>query len=496
MDFGLLPPEVNSGLMYSGPGPGPMLAAAGGWEEVAAELEATASSYSAQLGELAGAWTGPSSLAMSEAATPYVVWLQANSAQAAQTAAQAYSAAAAYETAFAMTVPPPLIAANRIQLVTLVATNWLGQNTPAIAAAEAEYAQMWAQDATAMYTYAGEAETASTLEPFDEAPQTTNPSGQDAQARALAQTTTNETVNQVTNTINQTLTIGNNDARGILPGETLIIGNGHTYNAIIIEQGGHLVVFDGGTLTIEESGTLTNNGTLTVAGGGTLNINGGALTNTGTIGVTGTINVSTGGTLTNTGTINAGSLNSIINVSTGGTLTNTGSLYNGSSGTININTGGTLTNTGTTAGYLSNTGTINVNTGGTLTNTTGGTVNNVSGTVNINTGSTLTNTGTLTNGSRATLYIGAGETINGGDAILPQGPVGPNGFTFSGIRIANFGTFTVTPPPAPPAVGPAALPGLSGLEAGLAGTSGIQPQFDYNETMAAMDAFWSSFQPG
>ena len=47
-----------------------------------------------------------------------------------------------------------MIAANRTQLASLVATNIFGQNTPAIAANEAQYGEMWAQDATAMYGYA------------------------------------------------------------------------------------------------------------------------------------------------------------------------------------------------------------------------------------------------------------------------------------------------------------------------------------------------------
>src|SRR5262249_52766276 len=55
-------------------------------------------------------------------------------------------AAATYEAAFAMTVPPPVIAANRALLSALVATNWLGQNTPAIAAQEGVYEAMWAAD--------------------------------------------------------------------------------------------------------------------------------------------------------------------------------------------------------------------------------------------------------------------------------------------------------------------------------------------------------------
>ncbi|MGV7406311.1 PPE domain-containing protein, partial [Mycobacterium kansasii] len=72
-----------------------------------------------------------------------------------QAAAQARMAVAAYETAISSVVPPPLIAANRVQLATLLARNVFGQNTAAIAAVEAEYAQMWAQDAAAMYAYAG-----------------------------------------------------------------------------------------------------------------------------------------------------------------------------------------------------------------------------------------------------------------------------------------------------------------------------------------------------
>ena len=42
IDFGALPPEVNSGRMYAGPGAGSMLAAAAGWNGLAAELESAA----------------------------------------------------------------------------------------------------------------------------------------------------------------------------------------------------------------------------------------------------------------------------------------------------------------------------------------------------------------------------------------------------------------------------------------------------------------------
>ncbi|MDQ2628518.1 MAG: PPE family protein [Actinomycetota bacterium] len=190
MDFGALPPEINSGRMYSGPGSGPMLAAAAAWEALAAELSSTASSYNSVVTSLAQAWSGPTAAAMSSAAQPYWGWMGSTAAQAAQSSAQARAAAAAYDAAFAATVPPPLIEANRSLLLSLIATNILGQNTAAIAATELEYAAMWAQDAAAMYGYAGVSASATTLPSFAPPPQTTNPAGLHAQSAAAGQAAT------------------------------------------------------------------------------------------------------------------------------------------------------------------------------------------------------------------------------------------------------------------------------------------------------------------
>jgi PPE-repeat protein len=187
-DFGALPPEINSGRMYVGPGAGPMLAAAAAWDELAAELQSTAASYGSTIeGLTVGPWTGPSSIAMAAAAAPYVTWMNATSAQAEEAASQAKLAASAYELAFAATVPPPVIAANRALLMTLIATNILGQNTAAIAATEAQYMEMWAQDAAAMYGYAGSSASASQLTPFAAPPQTTNSAATTAQSAAVSQ---------------------------------------------------------------------------------------------------------------------------------------------------------------------------------------------------------------------------------------------------------------------------------------------------------------------
>ncbi|MCV7440885.1 PPE family protein [Mycobacterium paraense] len=190
MDYGALPPEINSGRMYAGPGAGSMLAAAAGWDGLAADLRAGASGYEVVISALTGGpWLGPSSMAMAAAAAPYVAWMNATAGQAELAAAQAQAAAAAYAAAFAATVPPPEIAANRALLMMLIATNFFGQNTPAIAATEAQYAEMWAQDAAAMYGYAaGSAAATAPVTPFTPAPETTNLAGLAAQGAAGAQT--------------------------------------------------------------------------------------------------------------------------------------------------------------------------------------------------------------------------------------------------------------------------------------------------------------------
>ncbi|OBH84748.1 PPE family protein [Mycobacterium sp. E2989] len=213
LDFGALPPEINSGRMYVGAGSGPLLAAAAAWDELAAELQAAGVSYHSTIEMLAtGPWTGPSSIAMAAAAAPYVVWMQATGAQAEEAGAQAKLAAGAYEAAFAATVPPPVIAANRALLAALIATNFLGQNTPAIAATEAQYMEMWAQDAAAMYGYAASSAAASQLTPFAEPPKTTNESAGPMQAAAVTQSgaqSSSNTAAQLSTAMQPMLNAGN-----------------------------------------------------------------------------------------------------------------------------------------------------------------------------------------------------------------------------------------------------------------------------------------------
>ncbi|MCV6963623.1 PPE family protein, partial [Mycobacterium intermedium] len=90
MNFATLPPEINSLRMFAGAGVGPMLSAAAAWDDLAEELAAVAESFGEVTSGLSGgAWQGPASVAMAEAATPYVSWLNTVTAQAEQASAQA-----------------------------------------------------------------------------------------------------------------------------------------------------------------------------------------------------------------------------------------------------------------------------------------------------------------------------------------------------------------------------------------------------------------------
>lgn len=185
-----------------GPGAASMLAAANAWDGLATVLNSAAVSYGRVIvGLSVESWLGPASASMAAAAAPYAGWLSAAAVQAERTAAQARAAAAAYESAFAMTVPPPLITDNRQQLISLAETNLLGQNSPAIEALQAEYAEMWAQDAAAMFSYAASSEAASTLSPFTAPTQAADPGAPTAAAAAAAQTA----MNLMSSISNQTL---------------------------------------------------------------------------------------------------------------------------------------------------------------------------------------------------------------------------------------------------------------------------------------------------
>jgi PPE-repeat protein len=175
------PPEVISALMYAGAGAGPLMAAAAAYANLAAEVSATATQWESIVSTLTtGPWTGGGSAAAAAAAQPIVAYLNETAAALEQASAEATASAAAYEAAFAATVPPAEIAANRTLLSTLVATNFLGVNSAAIAATEAQYAEMSVQDTTMYAAYQAASAAASALTPVTPLTSTTNPAGASA----------------------------------------------------------------------------------------------------------------------------------------------------------------------------------------------------------------------------------------------------------------------------------------------------------------------------
>lgn len=187
LDFSAIPPEVTSSLMYAGAGSAPLMAAATAYANLAAEVSATATQWESIISLLTTEqWTGGGSTAAAAAAQPIVSYLTETASTLEQASAQATASAAAYEAAFAATVPPPVIAANRTLLATLVATNFLGVNSAAIAATEAQYAEMWVQDATTMATYQAASTAAGVLTPVTPLTSTTDPAAAAVDNSAVA----------------------------------------------------------------------------------------------------------------------------------------------------------------------------------------------------------------------------------------------------------------------------------------------------------------------
>src|ERR1700756_360918 len=187
--FELLPPEITSAQIYAGPGSASFMAAAAAWNGVAAEMSSGALGLNQVITALAGEeWLGPASTAMASAVQPYLEWMTTTATQAEEAAAQAQSAAAAYETVLGSITPPPYIAVNRAELAQAMATNVLGQNNNVIAQLEAQYQEFWATNTAAMFNYAGQSAAAAKLTSFGNAPTVANPAAAGIQGAAQSST--------------------------------------------------------------------------------------------------------------------------------------------------------------------------------------------------------------------------------------------------------------------------------------------------------------------
>ncbi|OBG26817.1 hypothetical protein A5672_06410 [Mycobacterium alsense] len=187
MDFGTLPPEITAALIHSGPGAGSLIEASAVWERLGVEVEDALPDYATVLSSLAEDWQGPSSMAMTSAVDPYITWLRTTAQQCERLASSMRAVATAFELACRTVVFPVQVTANRTRLARLVATNWLGTNSVAIAETDTQYEGMWVNNSAAMYRYAATSAQATRLPQFVSPPAIANPAAAAAQT-AAAQT--------------------------------------------------------------------------------------------------------------------------------------------------------------------------------------------------------------------------------------------------------------------------------------------------------------------
>jgi PPE-repeat protein len=188
MSFITLPPEITSALIHSGPGAGSWLVASRAWERLGTDLEDSIRDYAPVLSSLTEAWRGPSAAAMTQAVGPYVTWLRATAQQCQQLSSSAQVAAAAFGSTLVSVVHPSVVTANRAQLVHLLATNAFGMNLPAIAATEAQYQVMWANNSSALFRYQAASAQALPVSQFTSPPSITTATGAATQASAVSAT--------------------------------------------------------------------------------------------------------------------------------------------------------------------------------------------------------------------------------------------------------------------------------------------------------------------
>jgi PPE-repeat protein len=166
IEYGAMPPELNTARLQAGAGPAPMLQAAAGWEAWAAALEAQAAELAASLTALSASWTGMGSDRGVAACMPMVMWLETLAMQAQKRAAQATAQAESYATAATTTPQIPEIVQNHVTHGVLEATNFLGVNTVPIGVNEADYVRMWNLAADVMYGYLAETTGNTLFEPI------------------------------------------------------------------------------------------------------------------------------------------------------------------------------------------------------------------------------------------------------------------------------------------------------------------------------------------
>lgn len=184
-----IPPEINAfRLTTMGAGPMAHVPQISGFQAAAATHVQQGMQMAATAAATRPSFVGVGGAGMIAAALPSATWISAAGAHAEAAAATIQAGVDGYAAAVAATIPHAVVVANRVREATLAATNILGQNTPAIAEANAEYAEFWGQNAGAMMGYLATATglLGSLSVPLAPVPIGANPVGMAAGAAAVA----------------------------------------------------------------------------------------------------------------------------------------------------------------------------------------------------------------------------------------------------------------------------------------------------------------------
>ncbi|OSC39517.1 hypothetical protein B8W66_16700 [Mycobacterium decipiens] len=172
--YAAIPPEENARRFFAGPGPYSVGRAGMAWRRLADDLYTAACDINRALTTLTGAWQSKAATEMTQAAAPYLAWLNDTAKRASSTAALASCTVDAWQWAARSMVPTETVAANVAWRKQLYQTNHLGQNFHEIACCEAEYQNYWDTNARTMESYRGVVEfDMRWVQPFVEAPKIT-----------------------------------------------------------------------------------------------------------------------------------------------------------------------------------------------------------------------------------------------------------------------------------------------------------------------------------
>lgn len=160
--WGASTPEMNAGVLETGSTSATWAAASAAWMGLASTTLATMGITGSQMVASTTTMSGVRSMTHAAATPPFLAWLGSMAGIAFKQAAIAAVVAESYGVARSSMIPSVQSINNRVREAAAEASNIFGQNTPLIAALNAEYGAYTMQNAAIGSTY-GEVITAATL---------------------------------------------------------------------------------------------------------------------------------------------------------------------------------------------------------------------------------------------------------------------------------------------------------------------------------------------